>query len=88
MQEYTSFPSALSPNPAAVFESGAGVMFGNTKNGELEAKPEEIGNHGHWPMRYRAVYLLWGPGVPHRALPEFSMKEIAGRIASVLGVKL
>lgn len=85
-EEYARFPSTLNPHPAAVFDSMEGVMFGNTPNGELTVKPREIGNHGHWPMRYRAVYILWGRGIPHQVLPEMSMKEIAGRLAAVIGV--
>ena len=86
-EEFERFPSNLPKNPSAVFESAEGVMFGSTKNGELTAKPAEIGNHGHWPMRYRSVYVMWGSGIPHEVLPEFSIKEIAGRFAAVLGVK-
>jgi hypothetical protein len=80
-EEFARFPSSLMRNPAAVFESIEGVMFGTT-----EGKPVEIGNHGHWPMRYRSVYVMWGRGIPHQALPEFSIKEIAGRLAIVAGV--
>ena len=82
LAEYASFPSNLPAKPAAVFEPSPGVMFG--------AKPgpaEEIGNHGHWPMRYRSVYVLWGTGLRRESLPEFPMKEIAGRLAAVLGLK-
>jgi len=86
-EEFARFPSTLNQNPAAVFESSEGVMFGNTKPGELTAKPTEIGNHGHWPMRYRSVYVLWGSGIGHQVLPEFSLREIAGRLAAVLGVR-
>jgi arylsulfatase A-like enzyme len=85
-EEFLSFPSTLNRNPAAVFESADGVMFGNTQNGDRTAKPAETGNHGHWPMRYRAVYVLWGSGISHEVLPEFSMKDIAGRFANVLGI--
>jgi len=85
-EEFERFPSNLPHNPAAVFESAEGVMFGNTKNGELTAKPVEIGNHGHWPMRYRSVYVIFGSGISHQELPEFSIKEIAGRLATVVGV--
>ena len=85
-KEFAHFPSSLSANPAAVFDSAEGVMFGNTPNGELTGKPGEIGNHGHWPMRYRSVYVLWGRGISHQVLPEFSIKEIAGRLATVLGI--
>lgn len=79
--EYESFPSNLPKNPAAVFEPAPNVMFG-----EKAGKPEELGNHGHWPTRYRSVYVLWGPGVKHEILPEFPLRDIAGRLAKVLGV--
>ncbi len=82
--EYGRFPSTLPQNPAAVFEAAEGVMFGIGP--ELFAKPEEVGNHGHWPMRYRSVFVLSGAGVRHEVLPEFSIKDIAGRLAGVLGV--
>jgi len=85
--ELARFPSTLPSNAAAVFEAADGFMFRDTPNGEIFSKPREIGNHGHWPMRYRAVYILWGPGIPHEVLPEFSMKEIAGRLAKALGVR-
>ena len=85
-EEFAKFPSALNQNPVVVYESVEGVMFGNTRDGELTAKPAEIGNHGHWPMRYRSVYVLWGSGVPHETLPEFSIKEIAGKFAKVIGI--
>lgn len=83
--EFARFPSMLNATPAAVFDSREGVMFGNTPNGELTTKPTEIGNHGHWPMRYRSVYVLWGGGISHEVLPEMSIKDIAGRLASVIG---
>jgi type I phosphodiesterase/nucleotide pyrophosphatase len=82
-EEFARFPSSLTRNPAAVFESTEGVMFGTT-----EGKLAEIGNHGHWPMRYRSVYVMWGRGIPHQVLPEFSIKEIAGRLAIVVGAPL
>lgn len=85
--ELAQFPSNLPATAAAVFESTEGVMFGNTKAGELTSKPREIGNHGHWPMRYRSVYVLWGSGISRKVLPEFSIKEIAGRLAAVLGIR-
>ena len=43
---------------------------------------------GHWPSRFRSIYVLWGPGIRRETLPEFSMKDIAGRLATVLGVTL
>jgi hypothetical protein len=86
-EEFARFPSSLNQNPGGVFDSSEGVMFGNTIPGELTARPGEIGNHGHWPMRYRSVYVLWGSGIEHQVLPEFSIKEIAGRFAAVLGIR-
>jgi hypothetical protein len=47
-----------------------------------------MGEHGHWPTRYRSVFVLWGPGIQKASLPEISIKEIAGKLASILGVKL
>ena len=88
MSEYARFPSTLPAHPSVVFESAEHVMFGGGNSGDVYAKPQEIGNHGHWPMRYRSVFVLWGPGIPHRDLPEFSIKEIAGRLAAVIGVAL
>jgi predicted AlkP superfamily pyrophosphatase or phosphodiesterase len=83
--ELQRFPSAVvPPNAAAVFESAEGFLFSET--GEILSKPGEAGNHGHWPMRYRAVYVMWGRGITHKDLPEFSMKEIAGRFARVIDV--
>jgi arylsulfatase A-like enzyme len=86
--EFARFPSTMNANPVAVFESAEGVMFGNTPNGELTVKPTEIGNHGHWPMRYRSVYVFWGRGISHEVLPEMSIKDIAGRLAAVTGTPL
>ncbi len=83
--ELERFPNAIIPaHPAAVFESADGIMF--AQSGEMFAKPAEIGNHGHWPMRYRSVYVLWGKGVAHEELPEFSIKEIAGKLANLISV--
>lgn len=85
-EELARFPSTIPANAAAVFESADGYLFSAT--GPEFAKPGEIGNHGHWPMRYRAVFVLWGPGIRHEALPEFSMKEHAARFAQVLGIRM
>jgi predicted AlkP superfamily pyrophosphatase or phosphodiesterase len=84
--EIDRFPTSQLTNAVAVFESADGVMFGGAPGGEIFSKPAEIGNHGHWPMRYRSVFVMWGPGIPRDVLPEFSLKEIAGRFAKVLGV--
>src|SRR5262249_32151821 len=72
---------------AAVFESAAGVWFTASDSGEVFPKaPEQLGEHGHWPMRYRAAYLAYGPGIRAERLPQISMKDIAKRLAGLLGV--
>lgn len=65
---------------AAVFESAPGVEFGTG------TKPREAGNHGHWPARYRAVYVLWGTG-ERGEIPEMQQTDIALRLAHVLGIE-
>lgn len=67
----------------AAFEPAEGVQF---TAADAQAKPRPTGNHGHWPTRYRAVYALWGPGIKRQQLPEISMKDIAAKLASVIGV--
>jgi hypothetical protein len=86
-EELARFAPQLQNSPA-VFESAPGILFlsGGTET-EIFTKPREIGNHGHWPSRYRSVYVLWGAGISAARLPEFSLKEIAGRLAAVLDVK-
>jgi hypothetical protein len=76
--QYASADSAFEPAPGFMFTTGA--------TGEIVAKPGEIGNHGHWPARYRSVYVMWGPGIPAKRLPEMSLMDLAGRFASVLGI--
>jgi predicted AlkP superfamily pyrophosphatase or phosphodiesterase len=83
-EELSRFKSNIPTDAAAVFEPADGFMF--SPRGEENAKPEEIGNHGHWPMRYRAVFVLWGPAIKPDKLPEISMKDIAGRLADFIGV--
>jgi hypothetical protein len=39
-------------------------------------------------MRYRSVYVLWSRDIAHEILPEFSIKDIAGRLAAVLGIRI
>lgn len=86
-EEVTRFAPKLA-NSDAVFEPAQGFMFAfGPGNAEIFSKPHEIGNHGHWPTRYRAVFGLWGPGIPASTLPEISQTEIAGRLASILGVR-
>ena len=81
LAEYSSFASNLPTNPNTVFEPAPGVMFG------AKAGPaEEIGNHGHWPTRYRSVYVLWGSGVRHESLSELRLTQLAARLGTVLGL--
>jgi hypothetical protein len=84
--ELERFPSNQQRGVAA-FEPADGFMFFRGPGTETFSKPQEIGNHGHWPMRYRAVYVLWGAAGQRGTIGEISMKEIAGRLAGVLGVR-
>lgn len=70
----------------AVFEPAPGAWFGSATSGDLVSKPTDLGRHGHWPTRYRAVYLAWGPGIRAERIPEISIKDVAGRIAALLGI--
>jgi predicted AlkP superfamily pyrophosphatase or phosphodiesterase len=86
-KELERFPSAsIKPNAVICFEASEGVMFSNAATGEVVTKPVEIGNHGHWPMRYRSVFILWSPSIQRKILSEFSIKDISGRWATVIGV--
>jgi len=79
----------FAPNLAGavgVFESATGVWFGTSNEGEVFPKPEQLGEHGHWPTRYRAAFLAKGPGIKPERLPEMSMKEICQRLATFLGI--
>lgn len=71
---------------AAVFESAPNYWFGFKAEGEILEKPREAGTHGHWPTRYRAVYVEWSKGKQPERLPEISQKEIVHRLAGLLGV--
>ena len=73
-------------NADSAFEPAPGFMFRGEASGEVFTKPREIGNHGHWPTRYRSVYVMWGLGFPAKRLPEMSLKDIAVRLALVLGI--
>ncbi len=73
-------------NYRAVFESAPHVMFGGAAEGEAETKPHEVGNHGHWPARYRAVFVLWGPGIKPARTGEMRMTDFAGEFRRVLGL--
>ena len=82
--ELAKFPSNIPADAAAVFESAEGFQF--SPQGPESTKPAEIGNHGHWPMRYRAVFVLWGAGIKPSRIPEISIKEHAARFAQIIGV--
>ena len=49
-------------------------------------KPHEIGTHGLWPGRpgYRSVFVVSGPGIRARELPEMSILEIYPRLRALL----
>ena len=68
-----------------IFESAEGVWFG-FGNVKLLQQPRETGNHGHWPTRYRAVYLAWGTGLRARRTPEIPMQQIYERLRSLSGL--
>jgi len=70
----------------AVFEPAPGVWFGSATSGDLVSKPADLGRHGYWPTRYRAVYLAWGPGIRPERTPEMSIKDVAEKISTLLGV--
>ncbi|MGJ5818330.1 alkaline phosphatase family protein [Paludibaculum fermentans] len=84
-EELHRYAPDLAPVEAA-FESTEGIFFTSGDGSAVHAKPHEAGNHGHWPTRYRAVYAAWGPGIQPARLPEFSQKEVAGRLATLLGI--
>jgi hypothetical protein len=74
-----------------VWESAPGFQFGgggpNGSSSEIFSKPHEVGNHGHWPTRYRSVCVLWGTGVKPGTLPELRLTDLAARLAEVIGLK-
>jgi hypothetical protein len=70
----------------AVYEPAPGAWFGSATSGDVVTKPTDLGRHGYWPTRYRAAYLAWGPGIRAERTPEMSLKDVAGRIASLLGI--
>lgn len=72
----------------AAFQPAAHIMFGNAERGQYFTPAIEKGNHGFWPTRhdYRSVYCLYGPGVKSGQLNEMQSIDIAGNLASVLGL--
>jgi predicted AlkP superfamily pyrophosphatase or phosphodiesterase len=76
------------PEPFAAYEPADTFAFSPAPLPERYGKPYEIGTHGLWPGRpaYRSVFLLWGPGIEKRHLPEMRMVEIYPRLRSLLGI--
>jgi predicted AlkP superfamily pyrophosphatase or phosphodiesterase len=85
--ELTRYAPSLAGKLAA-FEPADHVMFSSAPSGAVRSPPREKGEHGFWPARpdYRSVYVLWGPGVRPRALPELQMLDLHGRLAAALGL--
>ena len=83
--ELARFSSTLA-KAAAVYDSAPGYLFDAAPTGKELPKVKEGGSHGHWPMRYRSVYVAWGPGISAQQTPEISIKDIAGRMANILGL--
>ena len=78
----------LAPHLASakmIVESAEGIWFG-FGNVKLLQQPRETGNHGHWPTRYRAVYLAWGKGLRAQRTPELPMQQIYERLRSLSGL--
>lgn len=70
------------PAGTAAFEPAPGCWFGRGA-----AQGGEKGRHGHWPTRYRASFLLWGPGIQPGEMPELDMRDAVRRFAKILGVE-
>lgn len=76
------------PDAMRAFEPAPGCYFGRGKaEGEVISKSHgEAGRHGHWPTRYRASYLLSGPGIPKGLTPALDMRAVAAQWAAILGL--
>lgn len=74
------------PEPLAAYEPADLFLFSPSPIEGRYGQPYEIGTHGLWPGRpaYRAVFLLWGPGIKAERIPEISMLEIYPRLKSLL----
>jgi predicted AlkP superfamily pyrophosphatase or phosphodiesterase len=91
---------AMAPSLAhwrAAFEPVMGVtakaagITAKDASGEAPAGlGDQRGHHGLWPTRsdYRASFVVWGPGIAPKLIPEISMLDIAPTLADILGVKL
>jgi predicted AlkP superfamily pyrophosphatase or phosphodiesterase len=74
----------------AAFETAAGTLPARGSDGPALGKGNQRGYHGLWPTRadYRASFVIWGPGIRPRVLPEISMLDIAPTFADLLGLPL
>jgi hypothetical protein len=80
-------PSRSRGQVVAAFEPADFTMFGRDQaSPSLTLPAREKGGHYGWPGRYRATFVLWGPGIRPARTPEIRMTEIASRFAAVLGV--
>jgi len=72
---------------ARLFEPAAGCFFATGKaGGEIVSSKPSAGQHGHWPTRYRAVFLMAGPGIQTQGLPEMDMRDAVKHFAKVIGI--
>jgi predicted AlkP superfamily pyrophosphatase or phosphodiesterase len=74
----------------AAFETARDMIPNGAADGPALGKGSGAGVHGLWPTRadYRASFLLWGPGVRRRRLPQISMLDEGPTFAEILGVSL
>ena len=74
------------PVPAAAYEPADLFLFSPSPLEGQYGKPYEVGTHGLWPGRpeYRAVFLLWGPGIAAGRTPEIPMTAIYPRLKTLI----
>jgi predicted AlkP superfamily pyrophosphatase or phosphodiesterase len=74
----------------AAFETGRDIIPNASEESPALGKGSGGGVHGLWPTRadYRASFLLWGPGIRQRRLPQMSMLDEGPTFAEILGVSL
>ena len=74
----------------AAFETDRNITLSAAASATMVQPGKGNGVHGLWPTRrdYRASFLLWGPGIAARRIPEISMLDEGPTLAEILGVKL
>jgi hypothetical protein len=74
------------PEPAAAYEPADLFLFSPVPLEDRYGKPYEVGAHGLWPgpPDYRAVFLLWGPGIAPGRTAELPMTVIYQRPKTIL----